>query len=168
MNRIFDVPKRTQSPRLRLPGQGGVAIVRVSGPDAERIATALFRRNSGRNGPLKSHTLYHGKIVEPETNDDFDEVLLVVMRKPRSYTGEDVVEIHCHGGSFLVRQVLGLVLARGARQAAPGEFTKRAFLNGRIDLSQAEAVLDLIQARADKGLSSPFNPGKRRAFKMGE
>jgi tRNA modification GTPase len=139
------------------PGEGGVAIVRVSGPNAERIATALFRRNSGRNSPLKSHTLYNGRIVEPETNDNFDEVLLVVMRKPRSYTGEDVVEIHCHGGSFLVRQVLGLVLAQGARQAAPGEFTKRAFLNGRIDLSQAEAVLDLIQARTEEGLKLAFD-----------
>jgi len=139
------------------PGEGGVAIVQVSGPEAERIATALFRRNNGRNGPLKSHTLYHGRIVEPETNDNFDEVLLAVMRKPRSYTGEDVVEIHCHGGSFLVRQVLGLVLAQGARQAAPGEFPKRAFLNGRIDLSQAEAVLDLIQARTDKGFKLAFD-----------
>ena len=139
------------------PGEGGIAIVRVSGPDAERIATALFRRNSGRNGPLKSNTLYHGRIVEPQTNDNFDEVLLAVMRKPRSYTGEDVVEIHCHGGSFLVRQVLGLVLAQGARQAEPGEFTKRAFLNGRIDLSQAEAILDLIQARTDKGFKLAFD-----------
>lgn len=139
------------------PGEGGVAIVRVSGPDAERIATTLFKRRGGRNGTLKSHTLYHGRIVEPNTNDSFDEVLLTVMRKPRSYTGEDVVEIHCHGGSFLVRQVLGLVLAQGARQAEPGEFTKRAFLNGRIDLSQAEAVLDLIQARTDMGVKLAFD-----------
>jgi tRNA modification GTPase len=139
------------------PGEGGVAIVRVSGPDAERIATTLFRRMGGRNGTLKSHTLYHGRIVEPNTNDNFDEVLLAVMRKPRSYTGEDVVEIHCHGGNFLVRQVLGLVLAQGARQAERGEFTKRAFLNGRIDLSQAEAVLDLIQARTDKGFKLAFD-----------
>ena len=134
------------------PGEGGVAIVRISGNEAERIATSIFSRKSGNNNKLKSHTLHHGRIVEPKTNHVFDEVLLTVMRKPRSYTGEDVVEIHCHGGVFLVHQVLGLVLAQGARHAEPGEFTKRAFLNGRLDLTQAEAVLDLIRAPTDKGV----------------
>ena len=133
-------------------GEGGVAIVRVSGPDAERIAAAVFARSQEKNGKLKSHTLYHGTIRDPLTHGVFDEVLLTIMRKPRSYTGEDVVEIHCHGGVFLVRQVLGLVLTQGARHAEPGEFTKRAFLNGRVDLTQAEAVLDLIRARTDKGI----------------
>ena len=131
-------------------GEGGVAIVRVSGPDAEHIATKIFTRNRAKNGKLKSHRLYHGTIQDPRTNRVVDETLLTVMRKPHSYTGEDVVELHCHGGAFLVRQVLGVVLAQGARHGEPGEFTKRAFLNGRIDLTQAEAVRDLISARTDK------------------
>jgi tRNA modification GTPase len=133
-------------------GTGGVAIVRVSGRDAERIANEVFVRNGGKNGRLKSHTLYHGTIQDPRTGKILDEVLLAVMRKPRSYTGEDVVEIHCHGGVFLVRQVLGLMLGQGARYAEAGEFTKRAFLNGRLDLAQAEAVQDLILARTDKAI----------------
>lgn len=132
-------------------GEGGVAIVRVSGPDAERIAKEIFFRSSGRNGHLRSHTLHHGVIRAPGADAILDEVLIVLMRKPHSYTGEDVVEVHCHGGPFLVRQVLELILSRGARHAEPGEFTKRAFLSGRLDLAQAEAVLDLIRARTDKG-----------------
>ena len=138
-------------------GEGGVAIIRISGPEAERIARKIFSRNHGKSDKLRSYRLYHGRIRDPKTERFFDEVLLTVMRQPRSYTGEDVVEIHCHGGSFLVRQVLGLVLAQGARQAEAGEFTQRAFLNGRIDLSQAEAVLDLIQARTDRGLKLAFD-----------
>jgi len=133
-------------------GEGGVAIVRVSGPDAERIAREIFSRSGGRNGALRSHTLHHGVVRDPKSGAILDEALLALMRKPRSYTGEDVVELHCHGGRFLVRQILELVLSRGARHAEPGEFTKRAFLNGRVDLAQAEAVLDLIRARTDQGL----------------
>jgi len=133
-------------------GEGGVAIVRISGVDAERIAGMVFVRQRRGNGKLRSHTLYHGAIRDPQGGRTLDEVLLTVMRKPHSYTGEDVVEIHCHGGTFLVRQVLGLILAHGARHAKPGEFTKRAFLNGRIDLTQAEAVLDLVRARTQKGV----------------
>src|SRR5918999_4998190 len=134
------------------PGEGGIAIVRISGTGAEGIASKIFSRAQSKNGALKSHRLYHGEIRDPKSNCMVDEVLLTVMRKPRSYTGEDVVEIHCHGGAFLVRKILGLALAQGARHAEHGEFTKRAFLNGRIDLSQAEAVLDLIRARTDKGI----------------
>jgi len=133
-------------------GEGGVGIVRVSGPEAERIATGIFARSGGRNGKLRSHTLHYGAIRAPGSGELIDEALLVVMRKPRSYTGEDVVEVHCHGGPFVVRRVLELVLSCGARHAEPGEFTKRAFLNGRLDLAQAEAVLDLIRARTDKGM----------------
>src|SRR5499427_10151465 len=128
-------------------GEGGVGIVRVSGPDAERIASALFVRAEGKNGRLKSHMLHYGAIREPKSEKILDQVLLTIMRKPRSYTGEDVVEVHCHGGVFVVRRILGLILAQGARHAEPGEFTKRAFLNGRLDLAQAEAVVDLINAR---------------------
>ncbi|MBM4260706.1 MAG: tRNA uridine-5-carboxymethylaminomethyl(34) synthesis GTPase MnmE [Deltaproteobacteria bacterium] len=132
------------------PGEGGVAIVRISGPDAERIARDIFVRKERNGAALDSHKLYYGKIRDPRSEKVLDQVLLTVMRKPHSYTGEDVVEIHCHGGAFVVRQVLQLVLAHGARQAEPGEFTKRGFLNGRMDLAQAEAVLELIQARTDK------------------
>ena len=132
-------------------GEGGIGIVRISGPDAERIATALFVRAAAENGKLKSHMLYYGTIRDPKTDKNLDQVLLTIMRKPRSYTGEDVVEVHCHGGVFLIRRILGLMLSEGARHAEPGEFTKRAFLNGRVDLTQAEAVLDLIEARTEKG-----------------
>ncbi len=132
------------------PGEGGVAIIRISGVDAGAIAERIFTRPSSKNGRLKSHTLHYGKIRDPQNERILDEVLLTIMRKPRSYTGEDVVEIHCHGGAYVVREVLGLALRQGARQAEPGEFTKRAFLNGRLDLAQAEAVLDLIRARTDK------------------
>ena len=120
-------------------GEGGVGIVRVSGPDAERIAAALFVRAEGKNGRLKSHMPHYGTIRDPKSDKILDQVLLTIMRKPRSYTGEDVVEVHCHGGVFVVHRILGLVLAQGARHAEPGEFTKRAFLNGRLDLAQAEA-----------------------------
>lgn len=133
------------------PGEGGLAVVRISGPDAEKIALRIFTRPNNRNGTLRSHTLYHGQISDPKDTQPIDEVLLTIMRKPRSYTGEDVVEVHCHGGNFLVRQILSLILTQGVRQAEAGEFTKRAFLNGRVDLAQAEAVLDLIRARTAKG-----------------
>ena len=134
------------------PGEGGVAIVRLSGPDAERIAQEIFLRSGGKDGALRSHTLHRGAIRDPNSGALVDEALAVLMRKPKSYTGEDVVEFHCHGGQLVTRRVLELALARGARQAEPGEFTKRAFLNGRIDLAQAEAVLDLTQARTETGL----------------
>jgi tRNA modification GTPase len=133
-------------------GEGAVGIVRVSGPDAERIAAEIFVREQGKNGTLASHRLYHGRVQHPGSKKILDEILLAVMRKPRSYTGEDVVELYCHGGPFVVRKVLELVLSRGVRHAEPGEFTKRAFLNGRIDLAQAEAVMDLIRARTEKGV----------------
>jgi len=139
------------------PGEGGVAIVRVSGIDAERIAQRVFSRSRGKNGKLRSHMLYHGSIRDPQTENVVDEVLLTIMRQPRSYTGEDVIEVHCHGGAFLSRQILGLILAQGARQAEAGEFTKRAFLNGKLDLAQAEAVLDLIRARTAKGAELALN-----------
>jgi len=134
------------------PGEGGVAIVRVSGPDSERIAKEIFRRSGGRNGALRSHTLHYGTVRNPESDETLDQALVVLMRKPRSYTGEDVFEVHCHGGPLVARAILELILVRGARHAEPGEFTKRAFLNGRLDLAQAEAVLDLIQARTETGM----------------
>ena len=129
------------------PGEGGVALVRLSGPDAERIGREVLVR---KDTSWESHRLYYGRVRDPDRGAVVDEVMFAFLRQPRSYTGEDTVEIHCHGGPYVVRQVLGLVLARGARHAEPGEFTKRAFLNGRLDLTQAEAVLDLIRSRTDK------------------
>ncbi len=134
------------------PGEGGVAIVRLSGPDAERIAREIFFRAGGKDGALRSHPLHRGSNPDPRTRALVDECLAVFMRKPKSYTGEDVVEFHCHGGQLVTRRVLELALARGARRAERGEFTKRAFLNGRVDLAQAEAVLDLTQARTETGM----------------
>ncbi len=129
------------------PGEGGVAMVRLSGPDAKRIGREILVR---KDTDWESHRLYHGRVRNPGSGAVVDEVMFAFLREPRSYTGEDTVEIHCHGGPYVVRQVLGLTLARGARHAEPGEFTKRAYLNGRLDLAQAEAVLDLIRSRTDK------------------
>src|SRR5688572_5424973 len=103
------------------PGEGGIAVIRMSGVGAENSATKIFARAQRKNGNLRSHRLYHAEIRDPQSNRMLDEVLLTIMRKPRSYTGEDVVEIHCHGGVFLVRQILGLALSLGARHAEPGE-----------------------------------------------
>jgi len=133
-------------------GEGSVAIVRVSGPRAESLAQAVFHPSATANNGLQSHRLHHGTIRTPGSNEVLDEVLITLMRSPRSYTGEDVVEVHCHGGPFVARRILELVLSCGARHAEAGEFTKRAFLNGRLDLTQAEAIADLIRARTDKSL----------------
>lgn len=128
-------------------GQGGIGIVRLSGSDAFRIADALFRspKNKKISG-TPSHRILYGNIIDPANNEAVDEVLVSIMKAPHTYTKEDVVEINCHGGAVPVRRVLELVLDQGARAAAPGEFTQRAFLNGRIDLAQAEAVLDIISS----------------------
>ena len=125
------------------PGQGGVAIVRLSGPDAERILMEVFR--PAKKAPLVSHMLTYGQVFDGEAT--FDECMAVLMRAPRSYTREDVAEIQLHGGGYIAQRVLELCLRCGAELAAPGEFTRRAFLNGRIDLSQAEAVMSLIAAQ---------------------
>jgi tRNA modification GTPase len=128
-------------------GVGGIGIVRVSGPQAIAVAQRLFVRQSGLPVPhLESHRVYYGYVVDA-CGERIDEALLCVMRQPRSYTREDVAEISCHGGMGVTQRVLDTVLAQGVRVAEPGEFTKRAFLNGRLDLAQAEAVIDLINAR---------------------
>jgi tRNA modification GTPase TrmE len=134
------------------PGEGGIGIVRVSGEQAFPIAERLFRRR-GRT-PLQSHRAYFGAIVDPATGETLDRALLLPFRAPRSYTGEDVAEFHCHGSPYLLRRVLELVWREGARPAEPGEFTLRAFLNGKLDLAQAEAVADLIRARSQAQLRS--------------
>ena len=134
-------------------GEGGIGIVRLSGSAALDIVQGIFRGSQGRDLQVApTHSLHHGYIVQPETSTILDEVLVTVMRAPRSYTREDVVEINCHGGLLPLRNILDTVLARGARLAFPGEFTKRAFLNGRIDLSQAESVIDIIRAKTDASL----------------
>ncbi|MBP8697118.1 MAG: 50S ribosome-binding GTPase, partial [Syntrophobacterales bacterium] len=133
------------------PGTGGIGIVRASGPGAERIGQALFRPRAA-SGPFRSHRLTHGEIVCPATGRVLDEVLVAFLRAPHSFTGEDTLEIHCHGGPLVLKEVLLAVLRAGARPAEPGEFTRRAFLNGRLDLAQAEAVQEMITARSPRGL----------------
>jgi len=132
-------------------GEGGIGIVRLSGQNAIKIASKIFKSKKNINlENQKSHTLHLGHILKNRTL--LDEVLVSIMKSPHSYTKEDVVEINCHSGILVLRSVLELVLKHGARAAQPGEFTKRAFLNGRIDLSQAESVMDLIESVSSKGL----------------
>lgn len=133
------------------PGTGGIAVIRLSGKDAFQIAELLFK---GKSSPLKvkSHSVIYGRIIDPETDDEIDEVLLTVMHAPRTYTGEDTIEINCHGGIVPAQRILEVCINAGARMAERGEFTKRAFLNGRLDLTQAEAVLDIVSAKTKEGL----------------
>lgn len=138
-------------------GQGGIGVIRVSGPEAFDLVLPLFRR-PGEAATLPalpalppSHLLTYGHIVAPTTHEILDETLVVFMRAPHTYTREDVVEIQGHGGPLVLQRILRLVLAQGARMANPGEFTLRAFLNGRLDLAQAEAVMDLISAQTEMG-----------------
>jgi tRNA modification GTPase len=130
-------------------GEGGIGIVRLSGPDALTILCHIFRQGRKRSAirSLPPYRLAYGHIVDPETDQALDEVLVAYMPAPRTYTRQDVVEINCHGGIVPLRRVLELCLRHGARLASPGEFTLRAFLNGRIDLAQAEAVLDIVRAK---------------------
>lgn len=135
------------------PGEGGIGIIRISGEDSLSILKQIFRTPSGKQN-MKDHLLVYGHIIDPEDGKVIDEVLSVYMKAPRTYTAEDVVEIDCHGGIVPLRKILQLVYRCGARPAERGEFTERAFLNGRLDLSQAEAVMDMISARADKTYDS--------------
>ncbi|NLO66121.1 MAG: tRNA uridine-5-carboxymethylaminomethyl(34) synthesis GTPase MnmE [Firmicutes bacterium] len=134
-------------------GEGGIGIVRISGPEAVSIGDQMFAAKRGDTlAELGTYKVRYGRVLEPETNRQLDEALALVMLAPHSYTGEDVVEIQCHGGVVVIREILDLALRLGARLAEPGEFTKRAFLNGRLDLSQAEAVMDIIQSQTRLGL----------------
>ncbi|HVB24021.1 MAG TPA: tRNA uridine-5-carboxymethylaminomethyl(34) synthesis GTPase MnmE [Ktedonobacteraceae bacterium] len=133
------------------PGVGGIGVIRVSGPDAFSLVMPLFRQPHGRNDQLQSHMLTYGHIIDPITEEVVDEVLVACMNAPRTYTSENVVEIQGHGGPLVLQRMLRLVLRQGARMANPGEFTLRAFLNGRLDLAQAEAVMDLIGAQTEAG-----------------
>ena len=132
-------------------GESGIGIVRMSGPMAESIVRGLFKAKRDQSLFI-SHHFHYGEIIDPRDGHPVDEVLVVLMRGPKTYTREDIVEINCHGGYLVLQKVLELVLAQGARMAQPGEFTKRAFLNGRIDLTRAEAVIDLIKARTMEGI----------------
>ena len=135
----------------------GISIIRISGDEAIEVADKIFyaKRNNKKLKDVKSHTIHYGIIKDGDK--DVDEVLVSVMKAPNTYTKEDVVEINCHGGITVTKKILDLILKNGARTAEPGEFTKRAFLNGRIDLSQAEAVMDIINARNNMALSASIS-----------
>ncbi len=138
------------------PGNGGIGIVRLSGKDCILVADKIFKSKTGvKLQDKKSHTVTYGDVVDGE--EKIDEALVTVMKSPSTYTKEDVVEINCHGGSGVTHTVLSLVIKNGARLAEPGEFTKRAFLNGRIDLTQAEAVMDIIDAKTDAARKAAVN-----------
>lgn len=131
-------------------GEGGIGIVRISGPRALSVAQDLFHASSGKSiSAFPSGTMHHGFIKVPGTGEVIDEVMVAVLKAPGTYTREDVVEINCHGGIMPLKKTMGLLISRGARVAEPGEFTKRAFLSGRIDLAQAEAVLDIINSETE-------------------
>lgn len=135
-------------------GEGGIAIVRVSGDKALQIVSKIFKGRNGRTiDDIKTYTMRYGYIID-ENNEHIDEVIVSFMKGPRSFTAEDTIEINCHGGVVATNKILEQVIKSGARLAEPGEFTKRAFLNGRIDLSQAEAVIDIIRAKTDLSMKS--------------
>ncbi len=132
------------------PGEGGIGIIRVSGKDAVAAVSRVFRpRKDEQLAAVATHTLHYGHVVDPVTGEAVDEALVSLMRAPATYTREDVVEINCHGGMMPLSRTMDLLIAAGVRLAEPGEFTKRAFLNGRIDLAQAEAVMDVVRAKTD-------------------
>lgn len=136
-------------------GEGGISIVRLSGEDAIEIANKVFKGADLTKVP--THTIHYGHVVDPKTNKVIDEAMVSVMRAPKTFTREDVVEINCHGGIVVTNDILQLLLANGARMADPGEYTKRAFMNGRIDLTQAESVMDIVRAKTDKSREVAMN-----------
>ncbi|MBI4412082.1 MAG: tRNA uridine-5-carboxymethylaminomethyl(34) synthesis GTPase MnmE [Deltaproteobacteria bacterium] len=141
-------------------GEGAIGIIRLSGPRSKEILSKIFRDRKAAGPPAKwfeSHRLYAGKIVHPDSAQAVDEVMAVWMKRPNSFTGEEMVEIQGHGGPIVLKQLIGLTVELGARLAEPGEFSKRAFLNGKIDLSQAEAVADLIAAQSEWGAKNALS-----------
>ncbi|PEJ58683.1 MULTISPECIES: tRNA uridine-5-carboxymethylaminomethyl(34) synthesis GTPase MnmE [unclassified Bacillus (in: firmicutes)] len=156
----FDTITAISTPK----GEGAIAIVRLSGDEAVQIANKLFKEKD--LNIVDSHTIHYGHLVDPTSGNTVEEVMVSVLRAPKTFTREDVVEINCHGGIFSVNKVLELVLSQGARLAEPGEFTKRAFLNGRIDLSQAEAVMDLIRSKTDRAMAIAMNQVEGRLSKL--
>lgn len=148
-------------------GEGAIAIVRLSGPDSIKIADRLFKSIGNKKlSEVASHTIHYGHIIDPTTDEVVEEVMVSLMRGPKTFTKEDVIEINCHGGLASVNRLLQLTTSHGARIAEPGEFTKRAFLNGRIDLSQAEAVMDLIRAKTDRAMNVALGQMEGRLSKL--
>ncbi|MBO9131363.1 tRNA uridine-5-carboxymethylaminomethyl(34) synthesis GTPase MnmE [Bacillus sp. 165] len=145
-------------------GEGAIAIVRVSGDNAIETVNRVFKGKNLEQVP--THTIHYGHIMEPKTGRIIEEVMVSVLRAPKTFTREDIVEVNCHGGLVSVNKVLQLILSEGVRLAEPGEFTKRAFLNGRIDLSQAEAVMDLIRAKTDRAMNVAINQMEGRLSKL--
>lgn len=139
------------------PGEGGIGIVRLSGDEALEITEKVYKLGDKKLSDQPSHTIHYGNIYHPKTKEKIDEVMVTVMKEPKTYTREDIVEINTHGGVLVTNKVLQIVLGAGARLAEPGEFTKRAFLNGRIDLSQAEAVMDVIRAKTDSAMHNAIS-----------
>ena len=140
------------------PGESGIGIIRVSGNNAIQIVDEIYinKNNLHTLKNYKTHTIHYGYIIDSEKYV-IDEVMVSIMKSPNSYTKEDVVEINCHGGIRICRNILDLLIQKGARIAEPGEFTKRAFLNGRLDLTRAEAVMDAIKASSDIAIKSSVN-----------
>ncbi|MCE4950790.1 tRNA uridine-5-carboxymethylaminomethyl(34) synthesis GTPase MnmE [Staphylococcus hominis] len=130
-------------------GEGAIGIVRLSGPEAVEIGDKLYKGKK-KLKDVPSHTINYGHIIDPETDEVVEEVMISVLRAPKTFTREDIIEINCHGGILTINRILELTMTHGARMAEPGEYTKRAFLNGRIDLSQAEAVMDFIRSKTDR------------------
>ena len=140
------------------PGIGGIGIVRMSGKDCFKILNKIFKaKNPEEIEDIKGYTIKYGNIIDPETEKNVDEVLVSYFKSPKSYTTEDMCEINSHGGIIVVKKILELCLKNGARLAEAGEFTKLAFLNGRIDLSQVESIIDIINAKTEKELKASIN-----------
>lgn len=160
---IFDTIAAISTPI----GEGAIGIVRLSGSNAIPIANKLFRGVHGKKlANVATHTIHYGHLIDPDSSEVVEEVMVSVMKAPKTFTKEDIVEINCHGGLVSVNRVLQLILKNGARLAEPGEFTKRAFLNGRIDLSQAEAVIDLIRAKTDRAMNVALGQMEGRLSKL--
>ncbi|MDS3924262.1 tRNA uridine-5-carboxymethylaminomethyl(34) synthesis GTPase MnmE [Staphylococcus hominis] len=137
-------------------GEGAIGIVRLSGPEAVEIGDKLYKGKK-KLKDVPSHTINYGHIIDPETDEVVEEVMISVLRAPKTFTCEDIIEINCHGGILTINRILELTMTHGARMAEPGEYTKRAFLNGRIDLSQAEAVMDFIRSKTDRASKVAMN-----------
>lgn len=137
-------------------GEGAIGIVRLSGPEAVEIGDKLYKGKK-KLKDVPSHTINYGHIIDPETQEVIEEVMISVLRAPKTFTREDIIEINCHGGILTINRILELTMTHGARMAEPGEYTKRAFLNGRIDLSQAEAVMDFIRSKTDRASKVAMN-----------
>ncbi|PHK50144.1 tRNA uridine-5-carboxymethylaminomethyl(34) synthesis GTPase MnmE [Staphylococcus edaphicus] len=146
-------------------GEGAIGIVRLSGVEAVNIADKLYKGKE-KLEDVPSHTINYGHIIDPESNEVVEEVMVSVLRAPKTFTREDIVEINCHGGILTINRILELTMTHGARMADPGEYTKRAFLNGRIDLSQAEAVMDFIRSKTDRASKVAMNQIEGRLSDM--